>query len=47
LIENILSCQLGHSYDIHVAGKCINDEQLHLDPFPLLQEEGSTKVAIG
>ncbi len=44
---NIVSCKLGHSYDIQQAGKCTLDDDLHIDPFPLLQENGSTKIAVG
>ncbi|MEO8111570.1 MAG: NifU family protein [Ginsengibacter sp.] len=44
---NIISCKLGHAYDVQQAGKCMNDDDLHLDPFPLLQEQGVIKVAIG
>ena len=47
LVKNILSCQLGHSYDIQLAGRCTNDENLHLNPYPLLQEGDVTKVAVG
>ena len=47
LEENIISCKLGHSYNIVQAGKCTLDENLHLDPFPLLQENGSVKIAVG
>lgn len=47
LEDNIISCKLGHAYDIQQAGKCTDDEDLHLDPFPLLQEEGIIKVAVG
>ncbi len=43
---NLISCKLGHSYDIQHAGKCTLDEDLHLDPFPLLQENGGIKIAI-
>ncbi len=47
LDANIISCKLGHSYDIQQAGKCTLDEDLHLDPFPLLQENGSVKISVG
>ena len=46
LTDHVISCRLGHSYDILQAGKCVNDPNLHLDPFPLLQENGSVKVAL-
>jgi Thioredoxin-like proteins and domains len=45
--ERIIGCQLGHRYDVQQAGKCTDDENIHLDPFPLIQEEGVIKVAVG
>ncbi len=47
LTENILSCQLGHRYDLQLAGKCTDDPDLHLDPFPLLEQDGIVKIATG
>jgi len=47
LAENILSCQLGHKYDVHHAGICTDDGSLHLEPFPLLEENGVVKIAVG
>lgn len=47
LQENILSCQLGHRYDVQHAGVCVDDADLHLEPFPLLQENGAVKIAVG
>ncbi len=47
LKENILSCQLGHSYDLRHAGICTDDADLYLDPFPLLEENGTVRVAVG
>lgn len=44
---NVLSCQLGHRYDLQHAGVCTDDPGLHLDPFPLLEEAGGiVKVAV-
>lgn len=43
----ILSCQLGHRYDVQHAGKCTDDETIHLDPFPLVLENGLIKIAVG
>ncbi len=47
LEKNIISCKLGHAYDVQQAGRCTDDEDLHLDPFPLLNEGGVIKVAVG
>ncbi len=46
LEDKFLSCQLGHKYDAQLAGICTDDPDLHLDPFPLLEEGGIVKVAI-
>lgn len=45
--ERFIACQLGHRYDVQLAGKCTGDDNIHLDPFPLIQEEGVIKIAIG
>lgn len=45
LEANILSCQLGHRYDVQHAGMCTDDPEIHLDPFPLLNENGIIKIA--
>ena len=46
LEDKILGCQLGHKYDVKLAGACTNDPELHLDPFPLLEEGGVVKIAV-
>ncbi len=46
LEENIISCKIGHAYDVQQVSKCMNDDDLHLDLFPLLQEQGVVKVAV-
>ena len=47
LEDNIIGCQLGHRYDVQLAGKCTDDPDIHLDPFPLLEENGIVKIALG
>ncbi|MGI8952073.1 MAG: NifU family protein [Chitinophagaceae bacterium] len=47
LENNILGCQLGHRYDVQLAGKCTDDPDIHLDPFPLLEDNGIVKIAVG
>jgi Fe-S cluster biogenesis protein NfuA/nitrite reductase/ring-hydroxylating ferredoxin subunit len=42
----LLSCSLGHHYDVLHAGRCAQIPSAHLDPFPLLAEEGVVKVAL-
>jgi Fe-S cluster biogenesis protein NfuA/nitrite reductase/ring-hydroxylating ferredoxin subunit len=47
LEDTILACQMGHRYDVQLAGKCTDDPDIHLDPFPLLEEGSSVKIAVG
>jgi Fe-S cluster biogenesis protein NfuA/nitrite reductase/ring-hydroxylating ferredoxin subunit len=42
----LLSCSLGHHYDLLHAGRCAEIPSAHLDPFPLLAEDGVIKVAL-
>jgi Fe-S cluster biogenesis protein NfuA/nitrite reductase/ring-hydroxylating ferredoxin subunit len=42
----LLSCSLGHHYDLLHAGRCAEIPSAHLDPFPLLAEDGAIKVAL-
>jgi len=44
--ENHLECGLGHGYDIRRAGRSVASPELHLDPYPLLVENGSVKIAV-
>jgi Fe-S cluster biogenesis protein NfuA/nitrite reductase/ring-hydroxylating ferredoxin subunit len=41
-----LACALGHRYDVMRAGRCAEIPGVHLDPFPLLAQEGVVKVAV-
>ncbi len=47
LDEGCLKCPLGHRFDAQHAGKCIDNETFHLDPFPLLAQNGQVKVWVG
>jgi Fe-S cluster biogenesis protein NfuA/nitrite reductase/ring-hydroxylating ferredoxin subunit len=47
LEEKILGCQMGHRYDVQRAGICTDDPDLHLDPFPLIEDGGVIKISIG
>jgi Fe-S cluster biogenesis protein NfuA/nitrite reductase/ring-hydroxylating ferredoxin subunit len=47
LNENTLACQLGHRFDVQHAGLCTDDAEIHLEPFPLLEENGIVKLAVG
>ena len=46
LDAGVLSCALGHRYDVRNAGRCEENPGTHLDPFPLLVQEGVVKVAL-
>lgn len=46
LVNNILSCQLGHRYNLKHVGICLDDQHFHLDPFPLVQDNGIVQIAI-
>ena len=46
LSGGFLSCALGHRYDVLRAGRCAEIPSAHLDPFPLLFQEGVVKVAL-
>src|SRR5213078_3205518 len=35
------------TYDVRLAGRCLDSDGLHLDPLPLLAEEGTVRVAVG
>jgi Fe-S cluster biogenesis protein NfuA/nitrite reductase/ring-hydroxylating ferredoxin subunit len=35
------------SYDVRLAGRCTDVAGLHLDPLPLLAEDGTVRVAVG
>jgi Fe-S cluster biogenesis protein NfuA/nitrite reductase/ring-hydroxylating ferredoxin subunit len=41
-----LKCKLNHRFNVKEAGKSPNDPAIHLDPFPLLQENGQVKIAL-
>jgi Fe-S cluster biogenesis protein NfuA/nitrite reductase/ring-hydroxylating ferredoxin subunit len=42
-----LKCKLNHKFNVKEAGKSPNDPDIHLSPFPLLEENGQIKVAVG
>lgn len=42
-----IRCNLGHRYDVQLAGKCTDDPDIHLEPFPLLEVNGTVKVNVG
>ena len=46
LEAGLLRCPLGHRYDVQHAGRCHEMPTAHLDPFPLLFQEGVVRVAL-
>jgi nitrite reductase/ring-hydroxylating ferredoxin subunit len=41
-----LRCPFGHRFDVQRAGHCAEMPTAHLDPFPLLFQEGVVRVAL-
>jgi Fe-S cluster biogenesis protein NfuA/nitrite reductase/ring-hydroxylating ferredoxin subunit len=41
-----LTCGMGHRFDVRHAGIGLDDTDLHLDPIPLLEQQGEIKVAL-
>jgi len=42
-----LACpNCGNSYDVLRAGRCLDQPNLHLEPFPLLEQQGKVKIAM-
>ena len=46
LADGMLKCKLGHDFDVKKAGKCPDDPDIHLKPFPLLEENGTVKMSV-
>jgi Fe-S cluster biogenesis protein NfuA/nitrite reductase/ring-hydroxylating ferredoxin subunit len=46
LEAGLLRCPLGHRYDVQHAGCCAEMPTAHLDPYPLLFQEGVVRVAL-
>jgi len=46
LEAGLLRCPLGHRFDVQHAGRCAEIPTAHLDPFPLLLQDGVVKVAL-
>jgi Fe-S cluster biogenesis protein NfuA/nitrite reductase/ring-hydroxylating ferredoxin subunit len=49
LLGTELACsECAHRYEVRLAGRCLDDPELHLDPVPLLVDDaGLVKVALG
>ncbi len=46
LTSKILSCRLGHCFDVQRAGQCPDNPEIHLEPFPLLAASGTVKISV-
>ena len=43
--NGVIACSLGHRYDVHRAGRSLDRTSSHLDPLPLLAQDGAVRVA--
>jgi Fe-S cluster biogenesis protein NfuA/nitrite reductase/ring-hydroxylating ferredoxin subunit len=43
--NGVIACSLGHRYDVHRAGRSLDRTSAHLDPLPLLAQDGTVRVA--
>lgn len=44
---SVLACpSCARRYDVHLAGRCVDAEDFHLDPLPLLSDSHGTRVAL-
>jgi Fe-S cluster biogenesis protein NfuA/nitrite reductase/ring-hydroxylating ferredoxin subunit len=47
LEDEALTCATcGHSYNVRLAGRSLHGESVHLQPLPLLQQNGSLRIAM-
>jgi hypothetical protein len=46
MYDGLFTCSLGHRFDLRHAGSSLGDANLHLDPLPLLVQDGVVKVAL-
>jgi len=47
LRENLLTCSsCARRYDLRSAGRCLDTEEFHLEPLPLLVEPNGVKIAV-
>lgn len=43
---DIITCTLGHRYDARRAGRSLDEASRHLDPLPLIEQDGVVRVAL-
>jgi Fe-S cluster biogenesis protein NfuA/nitrite reductase/ring-hydroxylating ferredoxin subunit len=46
LVQGTFACDCGHAFDIRSAGRSVQNAKSHLDPFPLIEENGVFRVAV-
>jgi hypothetical protein len=47
LQENFLTCSsCVRRYDLRSAGRCVDTDEFHLEPLPLLVEPSGVKIAV-
>ncbi len=47
LRETVLTCpSCGHRYDVHRAGRSLENGEIHLDPVPLLEDAAGIRIAL-
>ncbi|MGH7931146.1 MAG: NifU family protein [Candidatus Binatia bacterium] len=47
LRQEILACAgCERNYDVRLAGRCIDNSDFHLEPLPLLSDEGAVRISI-
>ena len=44
--EGTITCHLGHRYDVRRAGRGLGENSLHLEPLPLLEQDGTVRMAL-
>ncbi|MDB6030442.1 MAG: hypothetical protein JWM16_780 [Verrucomicrobiales bacterium] len=46
LSRGTFACDCGQAFDIRSAGRSVQHSKSHLDPFPLIEEDGAFRVAV-
>jgi Fe-S cluster biogenesis protein NfuA/nitrite reductase/ring-hydroxylating ferredoxin subunit len=46
LEDGFLRCRLGHRFDVRLAGRCPDNDDVHLEPLPLLAQGEVVKVSV-
>ncbi len=46
LTAQTLTCRAGHRFSALEAGRCLDQPSIHLEPFPLIAENGTVKVSV-